>query len=89
MSANFESATYPYERVHPSYLTFKGAEELPKKLLLYLLDLPDASALEVVAMHPTCRDGSQPPGRHLDGRPSSRIEATAASTPQTLNRLSR
>ena len=43
MSANFESATYPYERVHPSYLTFKGAEELPKKLLLYLLDLPDAA----------------------------------------------
>lgn len=43
MSANFESATYPYERVHHSYLTFKGAEELPKKLLLYLLDLPDAS----------------------------------------------
>lgn len=43
MSVSFESATYPYERVQSSYLTFKGAEEVPKKLLVYLLDLPDSA----------------------------------------------
>lgn len=38
----FSSPTYPYERVI-SANTLKGAEKIPHKLLLYLMDMPDAA----------------------------------------------
>lgn len=38
---DFNSPYYPYEKVITGLNTFKGAEEIPYKLLMYLLDLPD------------------------------------------------
>lgn len=40
------SDTYPYERVVPSALRMDGAELIPYKILLYLLDLPDQHGYE-------------------------------------------
>ena len=37
----FESPYYPYEKVQSGYNTLHGSEKIPKKLLNYLLDLPD------------------------------------------------
>lgn len=39
----FEADTYPYERVQSGYTRFIGAEEIPMKIIRYLLDLPDAN----------------------------------------------
>lgn len=39
---DFRSPTYPYERVIPAN-GLKGAEKIPYKILLYLMDLPDAN----------------------------------------------
>lgn len=41
MPVSFNSPTYPYERVQTGHNRFKGAEYIPYKLLMYLLDLPD------------------------------------------------
>nr|DAR47063.1 MAG TPA: hypothetical protein [Caudoviricetes sp.] len=41
MAANFESPWYPFDRVQDGYCTYKGTEIIPKKLVNYLLDLPD------------------------------------------------
>lgn len=41
MTAAFDSAYYPYEKVQSGFNTLKGAENIPLKLLTYLLDLPD------------------------------------------------
>ena len=41
MSVDFESPYYPFEHVETGYGTFKGAEKIPKKIVNYLLDLPD------------------------------------------------
>lgn len=41
MPVNMNSDTYPYERVQPGYLRFQGADEVPLKIIRYLLDLPD------------------------------------------------
>ena len=40
---SMNSDTYPYERVQPGYLRFIGADEIPLKVITYLLDLPDAN----------------------------------------------
>ena len=40
MNPAFHSPTYPFERVQGGFLTFRGAEEIPHKLLTYLMDLP-------------------------------------------------
>lgn len=38
---DFTSPYYPYEKVNSGYNSFKGAEQIPYKVLMYLLDLPD------------------------------------------------
>jgi len=38
---NFNNPYYPYEKVQSGYTTLKGAELIPYKLLMYLMDLPD------------------------------------------------
>ena len=40
---SFNSDTYPYDRVLPGANRLEGAEEIPMKILRYLLDLPDAA----------------------------------------------
>ena len=45
---NFDSPTYPYDRVAAGYLRFKGAEKIPYQLLMYLLDLPDQNGYQPV-----------------------------------------
>ena len=45
---NFTSSTYPYFRVQTGYNTMKGSEKIPKKLLNYLLDLPDKHGYEPI-----------------------------------------
>ena len=42
MSAEFTSPYYPFSKVQGGFLTFRGTEKIPQRLLLYLLDLPDA-----------------------------------------------
>lgn len=42
MATNFNSPYYPYEKSYPGYLTGRGSELIPDKLIRYLLDLPDA-----------------------------------------------
>ena len=39
--AAFDSPYYPYEKVQTGFNTLRGAEEIPAKILRYLLDLPD------------------------------------------------
>jgi hypothetical protein len=41
--ADFNSFTYPYERVQGNFNTLKGAEEIPYKILTYLMNLPDSN----------------------------------------------
>lgn len=74
MRAKFESPTYPYERVQTGFLTFRGAEEIPHKLLLYLMDLPDGAGYEpqddntrprVRLMKYLWHDGEKPLGERL------------------------
>lgn len=38
---SFDSKFYPYEKVQTGYNTMRGAEEIPLKIVKYLLDLPD------------------------------------------------
>lgn len=38
---SFNSPTYPYERVLPGANTYAGIENIPRKIVEYLLDLPD------------------------------------------------
>ena len=45
---SFDSDTYPYERVNPGANRFAGAEEIPLKIIRYLLDLPDAYGYQPV-----------------------------------------
>ena len=40
---SFSSPTYPYRRTIPGANTLRGAELIPYKILMYLLDLPDAN----------------------------------------------
>lgn len=74
MNPAFHSPTYPYERVMPSFLTFRGAEEIPHKLLTYLMDLPlpdgyepvdDNTRPRVRLMKYLWHDGAKPLGERL------------------------
>ena len=74
MNRKFNSPTYPYERVMPSFLTFRGAEEIPQKLLTYLMDLPlpdgyepvdDNTRPRVRLMKYLWHDGVKPLGERL------------------------
>ena len=74
MSVDFSAPTYPYERVMPAFLSFRGAEEIPHKLLIYLMDLPDAAGYEPVddnerprvrLMKYLWHDGANPLGEKL------------------------
>ena len=38
---SFDSDTYPYERVMTGYNRFVGAEQIPYKILIYLMDMAD------------------------------------------------
>ena len=38
---DFNSPYYPYEKVQNGFVSMKGSEKIPKKILNYLLDLPD------------------------------------------------
>lgn len=44
----FDSPFYPYERDQTGYLTFRGWEDIPYKVITYLLDLPDANGYQPV-----------------------------------------
>lgn len=48
MAVSFESPYYPYEKVQEGFLTMRGSEEIPIKILRYLLDLPDSNGYEPV-----------------------------------------
>lgn len=70
----FNSPTYPYRRVLAGANTLKGAETIPYKILLYLLDLPDAAGYVPPDDndYPRCRlmkylwyDGANPLGNPL------------------------
>lgn len=41
MRVDFNSPYYPYEKVTPGANTYKGIEDIPRKIIMYLLDLPD------------------------------------------------
>ena len=41
--SSFDSPFYPYEKVIVGANTLRGAEEIPHKILTYLLDLPDSN----------------------------------------------
>lgn len=48
MAADFSSPYYPYEKVQPGFNTLKGIEQIPYKIITYLLDLPDKEGYEPV-----------------------------------------
>lgn len=41
MRVDFSSPFYPYEKVTLGANTFQGIEDIPRKIIMYLLDLPD------------------------------------------------
>ena len=43
---SFDSQFYPYEKVYTGYNSFLGAQEIPYRVLMYLLDLPDKYGYE-------------------------------------------
>lgn len=43
---SFNSPFYPYEKVYPGYSVYTGIEDIPRKILIYLLDLPDKNGYE-------------------------------------------
>lgn len=74
MSIDFASPYYPFEKVQSGYNTFAGAEKLPKKLVDYLLDMPDKNGYQpaddnararVRLMKYLCYDGANPLGKKL------------------------
>lgn len=46
MAVSFDSPYYPYEKVQEGFLTMRGSEWIPYKILNYLLDLPDDNGYE-------------------------------------------
>lgn len=71
---DFDSPYYPYERVQTGYNTMRGSEKIPKKLIDYLLDLPDKHGYEPVDNNSRPRvrlikylwyDGANPLGQPL------------------------
>lgn len=45
---SFDSPYYPYQKVMDGYNTMSGAENIPYKILWYLMDMPDANGYEPV-----------------------------------------
>lgn len=45
---SFDSPFYPYEKVYPGYSDFSGIEDIPRKVIFYLLDLPDRHGYEPI-----------------------------------------
>lgn len=43
MAADFNSPYYPYSEAPSGNNTLRGAEKIPRKMLVYLLDLPDSN----------------------------------------------
>lgn len=69
VNTNFNSPFYPFAKVETGYGTFKGAEKIPKKIVNYLLDLPDRNGYtpaddnrrpRVRLMKYLCYDGANP-----------------------------
>lgn len=67
--ADFNSPYYPYNKDAPGYLSYANADNIPKKILEYLLDLPDPAGYEpqddnnrprVALMKYLCYDGMMP-----------------------------
>ena len=46
--ADFQSWYYPYEKVYPGYSNFEGIEKIPRKIVYYLLDMPDQAGYQPV-----------------------------------------
>lgn len=68
-TVDFNSPFYPYRKDATGYLSYSGAEDIPKKILEYLLDLPDAAGYQpvddnsrprVALMKYLCYDGMKP-----------------------------
>ena len=47
-AVDFNSPYYPYEKVQTGFNTMKGAEHIPLKILLYLMDMADKNGYEPV-----------------------------------------
>lgn len=45
---DFNNPYYPYDKPNGGYNTLRGAEEIPYKLITYLMDLPDRNGYEPV-----------------------------------------
>lgn len=45
---DFDNPYYPYSKPNVGFNTLKGAEEIPYKVIMYLLDLPDKNGYEPV-----------------------------------------
>lgn len=74
MGVDFGSPYYPFEKVQSGFSTFRGAEKLPKKIVDFLLDLPDKDGYQPVddntrprvrLMKYLCYDGANPLGEKL------------------------
>lgn len=69
MGVDFNSPYYPFELVQSGYGKFRGAEKLPKKIVNFLLDMPDRNGYvpaddnarpRVRLMKYLCHDGANP-----------------------------
>lgn len=45
---SFDSPFYPYEKVNTGINSYNGIEDIPKKIAMYLLDLPDKHGYEPI-----------------------------------------
>lgn len=76
MNAEFDSPFYPFSKVQGGYSTYRGEEKLPKKIVNFLLDLPDRwgyapvddnARPRVRLMKYLCYDGVEPLAQALPG----------------------
>lgn len=76
MNAEFDSPFYPFSKVQGGYSTYRGEEKLPKKIVNFLLDLPDRwgyapvddnARPRVRLMKYLCYDGADPLAQTLPG----------------------
>lgn len=76
MNAEFDSPFYPFLKVQNGYSTYRGEEKLPKKIVNFLLDLPDRwgyapvddnARPRVRLMKYLCYDGAEPLAQALPG----------------------
>lgn len=93
MAADFNSPYYPYEKVQTGYLSFKGAEDIPYKILMYLLDLPDKNGYfpaddntraRVRLIKYLCYDGANPLGESLP-TPQEKLSLIFDGTDPAIN----